>query len=284
MKFSNPNADTFVPDGRSLKEALARTTHLGIGAHQDDLEFMAFHGIAECFHSPDKWFGGIVCADGRGSSRTGPYANHSDEAMVAIRREEQRAAASVGRYSAMLQLDYTSAEIKNPQEARLTADLLAILKVTKAEVVYTHQPADKHDTHLGVLRAVLQALRQLPAAERPKKVIGCEVWRGLDWMLDEHKMLLNVGGHENIAAALNAIFDSQIAGGKRYDLAVIGRRKANATFLDAHSGDEATEISLAMDLTPLIQDDAPDVTAYTLQFIDSFRADVAAKLSRQFGS
>ena len=45
MNLSQPNQDLFFPDQLSDDEALSRTTHLGIGAHQDDLEFMALHGI-----------------------------------------------------------------------------------------------------------------------------------------------------------------------------------------------------------------------------------------------
>ena len=36
-------SEAFVPDGAPLPAALARTTHLGIGAHPDDLEIMACH-------------------------------------------------------------------------------------------------------------------------------------------------------------------------------------------------------------------------------------------------
>ena len=49
MQFHNSNTDFFVPDGASPEAALARTTHLCIAAHQDDIEIMAYHGIAECF-------------------------------------------------------------------------------------------------------------------------------------------------------------------------------------------------------------------------------------------
>ena len=46
MKFSHPQADVFVPDAETApREALARVTHLGVGAHQDDLEIMAYAGI-----------------------------------------------------------------------------------------------------------------------------------------------------------------------------------------------------------------------------------------------
>ena len=89
MKLHNPTAEVFIPNGNAVPDALARVTHLGIGAHQDDLEFMAFHGIIACFGREDKWFGGVTCTNGKGSSRTGPYAELSDEQIAAIRRQEQ---------------------------------------------------------------------------------------------------------------------------------------------------------------------------------------------------
>ncbi len=80
-------------------------------------------------------------------------------------------------------------------------------------------------------------MRELPRGQRPKKVWGCEVWRNLDWLADDDKVLMDVSGHEHLAAALNGMFDSQIPGGKRYDLATLGRRRANATFLESHATD-----------------------------------------------
>src|SRR5689334_17330481 len=78
MKLHNSTAEIFIPDGKPETEALRRITHLGIGAHQDDLEFMGFHGILNCFARADKWFGGVTCTNGSGSSRTGPYADCTD--------------------------------------------------------------------------------------------------------------------------------------------------------------------------------------------------------------
>ncbi|MEI9866262.1 MAG: hypothetical protein WDN00_17245 [Limisphaerales bacterium] len=62
-------------------------------------------------------------------------------------------------------------------------------------------------------------------------MIGCEVWRNLDWLGDNEKFLMDVSGHDKLAARLNGVFASQIAGGKRYDLATLGRRSANARSL-----------------------------------------------------
>ena len=68
MKLHNPTADIFVPDGKPVSEALKRITHLGIGAHQDDLEFMCLHGILDCFQSDAKWFTGVTVTDGTTAS------------------------------------------------------------------------------------------------------------------------------------------------------------------------------------------------------------------------
>jgi LmbE family N-acetylglucosaminyl deacetylase len=283
MTFTQPNATIFTPDGTPAPKALARVTHLGVGAHQDDLEFMAFHGIKECFHSDTLHFGGITCTNGAGSSRTGAYQDYTDARMQDVRREEQRQAAIVGRYAVMIQLDHPSSVVKSATDARLRDDLSQILTHCRPQIVYTHQPADKHDTHLGVMVALIEALRALPPARRPDAVHGCEVWRNLDWMNDAEKLVQNVSGHENLSAALGGIFDSQIAGGKRYDLAVTGRRRANATFFDSHATDEATEIAFAMDLTPLIIDGTLDILDWTLAHIERFAADVRARLGKRLG-
>lgn len=283
MTFSQPKASVFIPDNLPAPEALRRVTHLGIGAHQDDLEFMAFHGIIACYHSPDKWFGGVTCTNGAGSARTGHYERFTDEDMMAVRVKEQQQAALVGRYAAMIQLDHPSGAVKSSADDRLKNDLIAILKATKPEIVYTHNPADKHETHIGVTIAVIEALRALSPEERPKAVHGCEVWRNLDWLNDEDKVVHDVSGYDNLAAALNGLFDSQIAGGKRYDLAVAGRRRSNATFFASHATDASDSLAFAMDLTPLIQDDSLDVVEYTLGFIERFAESVRAALRKRIG-
>jgi LmbE family N-acetylglucosaminyl deacetylase len=280
MKLTNANADIFVPDNKPLAEAVARTTHLGIGAHQDDLEFMAFHGILTCFGRRDKWFAGVVVTDGAGSSRSGIYADYSDAEIAAVRPGEQRKAAVVGEYAAMFQLGYTSAAVKDARNSDVVADIEAILLAAKPEVVYLHNPADKHDTHIGTALRAIAALRRLPADARPKKVFGCEVWRNLDWLCDADKQIHDVSAFPNLAAALNGVFDSQITGGKRYDLAVMGRRLANATFFDSHSSDKAAALQWAMDLTPLVEDDSLDVAEYTLGFVNRLAADIKARLAR----
>jgi len=265
----------FIPDGLRQPAALTRITHLGIGAHQDDLEFMAYHGIETCFRRDDLWFGGVTCTNGAGSSRTGPYADYTDDQIQQVRHREQNHAATTGEYAAQYQLGHPSSVIKDPANTTFTDELLTILQTTKPDVVYTHNPADKHPTHLAVTAATIKALRLLDPKHRPSQVLGCEVWRGLDWMADADKIPLDVSKRPNLANALGGIFDSQIAGGKRYDLAVEGRRRANATFFDSHSVDATDQLWFAMDLTPLVLDDQLDPVQFTLAHIDNFKATVA---------
>ncbi len=280
MKFFKPDASVFVPDGLAVDSAFRRVTHLGIGAHQDDLEIMAFHGIEKCFASPTLWFGAVTATDGAGSPRAGEYAAFSDADMAALRRREQEKAAILGNYGALVQLNYTSPEVKDAGAGRLRADLVKILRATRPEVVYTHNPADKHETHLAVVFAALAALRELEPDERPTTVYGCEVWRGLDWMDDGDKVPLDVGRRETLSAGLIGVYDSQVEGGKRYDLATVGRRRANASYFQSHATDEADELWFAMDLTPLVRDDTLDVGRYVLGHIDKFRASVDEKIKK----
>lgn len=283
MKFHNSTAELFIPDRLSPSHAVARTTHLGIGAHQDDLEFMAFHGIVTCFQKKDQWFAGITCTNGAGSSRAGIYAEYTDDQMRAIRHNEQNTAAQIGQYGAMIQLDYPSSAAKDPRAINLRDDLVAILRSAQPSVVYTHNLADKHETHVGVAVAAIQAMRMLPLEQRPTTVYGCEIWRNLDWMPDKEKVIQNVSDHENLAAALNGVFDSQIAGGKRYDLGILGRRRANATFLESHAIDRFDSIAYAMDLTPLVLNETLNIADYIDTAIQRFRSEVHANLQHRLG-
>ncbi len=280
MKFSLDSAQVFVPDHLPVEEALARTTHVAVGAHQDDLEIMAFDGIIRCFQQLDRWFCGVVITDGSGSPRDDVYKDYTDEDMRTVRIKEQFKAAVVGEYSAQVMLDYPSKAVKDAADKRPVEDVVKLLRVTTPEVVYTHNLTDKHDTHVGVTLKVIEAIRSLPEAERPQKLYGCEVWRDLDWMVDTDKVAFDCSAHENLQAALLGVFDSQIAGGKRYDLATMGRRRAHATYHASHDTDVMTGTSFAMDLTPLITDGERDVADFAQEMIRRFATDVAVRIGK----
>jgi LmbE family N-acetylglucosaminyl deacetylase len=280
MKFKRDIARLFVPDGLPAEPALARTTHMAVGAHQDDLEIMAIDGILKCFQREDRWFTGVVVTNGSGSPRDVLYKDYTDEAMQVVRAREQKKAAVLGEYAAQVLLDYPSSAVKDGSNKDPVEDIAQLLKTAQPEVVYTHNLADKHDTHVGVALKVIKAIRSLPETERPQHLYGCEVWRDLDWMADEDKVAFDVSAHENLQAALLGVFDSQICGGKRYDLATMGRRRANATYYASHETDVTTGMIFAMDLTPLIEDPARDIQAYVQGFMDRFTQEVIERLAK----
>lgn len=274
MNFINQYAEIYIPDGLDEKSALIRTTHLAIGAHQDDLEIMAIDGILQCFQHPNRWFTGVIVTDGSGSPRSGVYADYSNAQMMAVRMREQKKAAEIGEYAAQLLLKYSSSAIKDGNNTDPVTDLKNIIQATQPEVIYTHNLADKHPTHVGVAVKVISALRACPQNARPEKLYGCEVWRGLDWLRDSAKVALDCSVKKNLQTTLVGVFDSQISGGKRYDLATMGRRVANATYYASHGIDDAEGLTFAMDLSPLIYDEDLDIQSYVQTFIQQFSQDV----------
>jgi len=280
MTFHNPGAEVYVPDGSAADQAISRTTHFGVSAHQDDLEIMAYHGILECFGRRDRHFTGVTTTNGAGSPRDGLYASYSDEEMQRVRRVEQKKAAFVGEFSAHVFLDYSSSAVKDRGNADVVDDLKTIFSAARPEVVYTHNLADKHDTHVGTVLRVISALRELPRQHWPQRLYGCEVWRNLDWLNDNDKVIFNVEPHENLAMSLVGVFDSQVAGGKRYDLATLGRRRANATYFASHGVDESTALIFGIDLTPLIENDRAEVGGYVQGFIDRFASEVSGRFAK----
>lgn len=269
----------YIPDGEKEETAIVRTTHLAIAAHQDDIEFMAYAPIAECFGQEEKWFGAVVVTDGAGSPRSGIYADYSGGQMKAVRVVEQKKAAMVGEYSFLAMLGHPSKEVKDAGDRQIVEELAEIIRKAKPKYLYTHNLADKHETHVATALKVIAALRTLKPEERPEKVYGCEVWRDLDWMNDDEKVYLDCGPHPNLMRALSAVFDSQIAGGKRYDLAAEGRRLANATFSASHACDTYSALNYAMDLTPLM-DEETDIAEYIAGYIDRFKRSVTETIEK----
>ncbi len=280
LKLRKANNEIFVPDGVAVTEAISRTTYMGIAAHPDDLEIMAFHGILKCFGSKIDWFFGIIATDGAGSPRDGFYRDYTDDEMKVVRKKEQKKAAIVGEYGGVAFLNYTSAEVKNPKNLNPRDDIRDLLALAKPRFVYTHNPGDKHDTHVAAGLRTIQAIRELPPELRPERLYGCEVWRDLDWLLDEDKVGLDVSEHQNLATSLVSVYDSQVSGGKGYDLATIGRRRAHATYHATHAVDVSTSMIFAMDLTPLVEDRTLDIKEFVNHYIDRFAADVRKRIEK----
>lgn len=271
----------FIPDEVSLQVAQQRVTHMAIGAHQDDLEIFAYHGIAGCYKSRENWFAGVTVTDGGGSARVGLYQDFTDEQMKEVRHAEQNRAAELGGYSLQCQLGLPSARVKEAATAGLLVDeLVSLLAACRPHTLYLHNPADKHDTHVATLARCLQALRRLPVEARPKRVYGCEVWRDLDWLDDERKVALPVDLYPDLARDLVAVFESQVAGGKDYVSATLGRRRANATFYQSHSADQCSGYTFAMDLLPLLEEENLGMSEYIRRHLDRFQADVVDRTQK----
>ena len=271
LALSNQASDFWIPQNFDLSEALGQTTHLAIGAHQDDLEFMAYEGIFACYHSDEKWFTRITVTDGRGRSRMSPYSKYTDNE---IHRAEQRKAAEVRQYAAQLRLDYKSSEVKGNGRAAVTQDIVKVLRLMKPNTVYLHQPADEHDTHIAVMTAAIEALRLTANHHQPERIIGCEMWHGLDWLADAKKVAMDFSRYPELFKELTLIFDSQITGGKRYDQAVVSSCRSNATFYDSHSPDQTELISWGIDLTPFIRNYSLTISDFILGHLKQNTQDI----------
>ena len=275
MNFVNAAAELYIPDGDPA--GIKRATHLCVAAHQDDVEIMAYAPIAECYNSKDKFFASVTLTDGAGSPRTGKFAHMTDEEMKKVRAEEQKNAARLGRYCAAALLAYPSSEIKRPGGA--AKELQTVFCEAQAEYIYLHNLADKHDTHVAAALRCIEALRNIKSIYRPKKIIMLEVWRGLDWLCDEDKLLLDTSPYPKLAASLLDVYESQIAGGKSYRNAALGRRYANATFLESHSTDKLSSVSYGMDVTDFVYSDLSPAS-FIAEYIKKLEQDVMGRIER----
>jgi len=279
MNFHKSSAEIIIPDGAGQNSALVDITHMGIGAHPDDIEIIAIEGILSCFRSTKRNFCGVTMTSGGGSPRGGPYENVTDTQMRSIRKNEQKKAAIIGEYSAQIMLNYSGEEIQTTGSEPVICDIVTILDKTRPDIIYTHNLADKHSTHVATCLRVIEALRRLSPRYQPKRLLGCEVWRSLDWLVGSDKIMLDSSHKENLSTALLGVHDSQISGGKRYDLAVQGRNRANATFSEAFEVDSCQSASIAMDMMELVGDESIDPVTWIRKKIRALENDVLERIN-----
>ncbi|MDR3216542.1 MAG: PIG-L family deacetylase [Clostridiaceae bacterium] len=221
--------------------------YLVVVAHPDDGEILAAGPVTESANGKTV-LALAVLTDGAGSARSGAFAAYTDDEMKAVRVKEQRAAAEEGRFESLYMLRVPSGELKagSAEAVRAIADIIA---EKQPEILITHNPFDRHPTHLAAGRTVMEALRSLPAGKRPKTVWGGEVWRSLDWLPVKYRLALPADTTDGAADRVLLCHKSQIDGGKRYDAAAKGRRLQNATFCESHSTDFAHEVAYFTDLS-----------------------------------
>ena len=251
---------------------------MAIGAHQDDLEIFAIHGIGQAIENGSNNFVGVTVTDGGGSPRKGPFKEYNDQQLIEVRKVEQNEAAKIGRYALQYQLAYPSSSIKGKSPERgdeLVKELVELIKATTPSIIYTHNPFDKHESHNAITRAVVMALKEIPADIHPKEFYGCEVWRGLDWLPDNMKVALDVSDYLDLQKKLIAAHKSQIEGSKNYVDGAVGRETANATFLSSHTLSDATAVTYAVDMMPLVNNSALSLKDYMQPFLDAFNKELS---------
>ncbi len=282
MKFGRSDAEFYVPDGASQEEALHRATILAIGAHPDDIEILAIPGILDGFRAGGNRLFGVVATNGGGALRAGEYANLSYLDMREIRVAEQKQAAVTGQYSGVILLNYESSEMKDACNRHPDEDVRTIIDTIRPETVYLHNPFDRHDTHVAVSLRSIAAFRAVAAASgwMPKKIYGCEAWRGLDWLVHCDRTALPVHDPDHLSDQLIKVYKSQLASENHFDLAARSRRIANASYQESHSLGSEHEMAFAVDLLPLLEDPAIPVADFVRHTIDRFRADTLSRLDR----
>lgn len=260
--------EKFVPSSAKGDEV----KFLAVSAHKDDMEMFAFDGIVRAARG-EGGFVGVVLTDGGQCPRAPQFAGVSDEDMAQLRTAEQKRAAEAGGYSALYLFEQTSSAVKKRDKALVDGVTEILESLPRLDVLYTHNPFDRHPTHVGAFCVAMDAVRRLPDDKKPLKIYGCEVWRDLDWLPDEVKVEFDVSGEENFAAELMSSFVTQNAV-KRYDIAALARRKAHATFGRSHEGDTSTGLIYAVDMTSLAYGDDADTEAFVRDILARFDGDL----------
>ena len=270
--------DIYIPSGMTEKEMFEKTTHLAIAAHQDDLEIMAYEAIEECYNSDELYFLGVIVTNGAKSPRTGKYKDFTDEMMIKERMNEQKKAADTGKYIGVIQLGFGSNEVTGRANEGIEILLKDIIKKSGPKNIYTHNLFDKHKTHIGVSKLVIKAINGLKGSYKPKKFYGCEVWGSLDWVPEKMKIIM-ASHNVSLAKSLVDVFESQIEGGKDYTNAVLGRRSANATFLDSHNVDKSRYVSYAIDMISMVK--GKEIQDYINEYLDEFKKTKTENINEQ---
>ena len=234
---------------------------MAVGAHPDDCEIIGIKGIN------DKGFFAVVTTHGA-----------IDQPLIQMRQNEQACAAKLGHYLGYAMLGYDSNVVKRLYRP-LIDDYKKLMLTLRPEVIYTHSLFDKHDTHVGVVYHLIHALLELKDSYMPKRVLGCEVWRDLDWLKDSDKIVLDTSETMVLQEQLLQCFTSQTKM-KRYDKAVIARQIGHAVFQDAYQANAVQGVLIATDLMPLLMQPAMTIESYVNETLNRFNKTVLEKINR----
>jgi LmbE family N-acetylglucosaminyl deacetylase len=228
---------------------------VGVGAHADDLELGMASFILDCYDSDSRSFVGVTCTDGAGAFRAPGFEHLSEQRYVEVRREEQFAAARMGRYGSMIQLGHPESAVSDGSAvAAMTDEIEEVLEATQPATVVTHCLTDRHIHHRRVGLATVRACRRL--RRPPAALLGVEIWGGLEW-LQPFVVALPVDDPGGLIDRLVNCHVSQV-GHTPYGQASDARRFVNGTYDLGRQIGVRRDVAYAMDLTPLLADVATD--------------------------
>ncbi len=274
-KLKGRNIQIWTPNRKSFEELRKKTTHLGVCAHSDDLEVIAFDGIVKHFKDKRSNFFGIVVSDNQGKPIHPKYKSFSLSKVQKIREEEQIKAARLGEYAGLAFLRYPSSKIKDAKyKEKIKEKIKEVVDFLRPSIVYTHSLFDRHLSHVAVTLRAIEALRGLNKNKRPDKLYGVEVWGGLDWLSQKRREVFDVSGYEELSSKLLRVFKSQRFGLHRYDVAFLSRMKSNAVYYKTHQFSKSTSLIFAMDLTQLVKNKRLSIKKYLKSHINAFSDNV----------
>jgi LmbE family N-acetylglucosaminyl deacetylase len=272
------NTQLWFPDKDNFDKLSENTTHMAIGAHCDDLEIIGLDGIVRHFENKKNNFYGVVVSNSQGKPYHPKYRNLSPEQIQKIREREQIKAAGIGQYTGLAFLNYPSNRIKNKKyKDEITNKIQEIIKIINPKTLYTHNPFDRHPTHVVTCLRVIEALRGLKKSKRPSRVYGVEVWGSLDWLPDDKKVAFDVSAHKQLTEKLLSVYKSQNYKNNRYDEAVLGRMRANSVFSKPHQFSKEKFLIYALDLLPLLKGKT-NIGKYLKRYLETFLEDSLSRI------
>jgi hypothetical protein len=196
-----------LPAASPLHVARAGHAPLRRSAHQDDIEIMAHAGICDCLEANRArkplaaWWSPTAPAP---RALVQVLELHRRADAVGIRRDgatpRRRSSAATRSSSSSA---HPSADVKSggPRRGVARRPHTAIFAgACSPECRLSAQPGGQARHPRRRARRCLEALRALPPGARPRRVLGCEVWRDLDWLVDADKVALDSGRHPELAA------------------------------------------------------------------------------------
>lgn len=269
--------EKFDPENRghveALQAALARTTHVGVGAHQDDVEIMAGPMLLK---NKDSWMT-VIVTDGAASKSVlnGVATDLTPRQLTDMRQREQREAARETG-TPVIQLKYPSAAVgghmgegKREEAAFALGTLFAAMPRTQE--VFGHNPIDKHATHLGVLAVQTAALR---AAKPPqlKNVYAMEVWGGLTGIPESQLSMFVVEDGKDLAAINTLVgkYQSQIQGqGRDYAATTTARMVGHGGYVsNPHLSNPPVGMVIGLDITDFAKGESCDMGALAKELLE----------------